>query len=114
MNNSQQIADFVIHWRGTNNFKVTPVGNCVFKASVTYGFAGRSLQHDTTCTIVRNGFDDGKISLEENGPLVAEFIHLDFTPEWQTYEFDTSSFALIVKGKSPKMGGSYHVTILPK
>jgi hypothetical protein len=114
MKNAQQIADFAIHWRGSDGFKVTAVGNCVFDAVVTYEFGGKSVEHETSCTIVRNGYEDGKISLDEAGPLVSELFHLDFTPEWQTYNFDRSTGALIVTGNSPKMGGSYRVKIQPK
>jgi hypothetical protein len=112
--NAQEIADFAIHWRGQPGFNVTAVGHCKFQAEVTYQFGNKTVVHDTECTIFRNGIEDGKISLEEDGPLVSAIFHLDFTPDFQTYKFDKSSQALIVTGKSSKMGGNYRVEILPK
>lgn len=112
--NAQEIADFAIHWRGQPGFTVTAVGHCKFQADVTYQFGGKLVQHETACIVFRNGIEDGKVSLEEDGPLVSEMFHLDFTPDFQTYKFDTVSHALIVTGKSKKMGGNYRVEILPK
>lgn len=111
--NAQEIADFAIHWRGQPGFIVTAVGHCKFQAEVTYQSGSKTVVHETECTIFRNGIEDGKVSLEEDGPLVSEMFHLDFSPDLQTYEFDKGSQALIITGNSKKMG-KYRVEIVPK
>jgi hypothetical protein len=114
MSSSQQLYYFGQHWRDHPSFEVLPVGNYVFPALVTYEYGGKSVTELTTCTAVRNGYEDGKISLEERGVLSSTIFHLDFTDDFQTYKFDKSTFALVVSGSSQKMGGSYKVTILPQ
>jgi hypothetical protein len=114
MSSSQQLYYFGQHWRTRRNFEILPVGNYVFPALVTYEYSGKSMSGLTTCTVIRNGYEDGKISLEEKGVLSSTIFHLDFKDDFQTYKFDESTFALVVSGNSQKMGGSYKVTILPQ
>lgn len=114
MNSSQQIYYFGQHWRNHLNFEILPVGNYVFPAQVTYEYSRKSVTELTTCTVIRNGYEDGKISLEERGILSSKIFHLDFADDFQMYKFEKSTFSLIVTGNSQKMGGSYKVTILPQ
>lgn len=114
MSSSQQLYDFGQHWRSHPSFEILPVGNYVFPAEVIYEYSRKSVTQLTTCIAIRNGYEDGKISLEECGILSSTIFHLDFTDDFQTYEFDESTFSLIITGKSKKMGGSYKVTILPQ
>lgn len=113
MKNFSAIKSFVDYWRDREDFEVSPVGLCVFPALVTYEFRGTSVEHKTRCRITRNGYEDGKVSLDEAGPLVAEVFHLDFSPDLQAYSYDMKSHAFIVEGKSAKMVGSYRVVIEP-
>lgn len=113
MENFSAIKKFVDYWRDSQGFEVTPVGNCIFPAFITYEFRGSAVEHKTTCRITRNGYEDGKIGIDEAGPLVAEVFHLDFSPDFQTYSYDKKTHSFIVKGKSPKMAGDYRVVIVP-
>lgn len=113
MENFSAIEKFVDYWRDRQGFEVTPVGFCIFPAFITYEFRGTAVEHKTTCRITRNGYEYGKVSLDEAGPLVAEVFHLDFSPNYQTYSYDKKSHDFIVEGKSPKMVGNYRVVIAP-
>lgn len=107
------LKNFVDYWRGKPGFAINALGLCTFNARVTYTFRGTKLVHTTGVMIQRNGYEDGKVSLEEAGPLVAEVFHLDFLPKWQRYSVGTRSHSLIIKGSSQKMGGEYVVVIMP-
>lgn len=113
MSNYSVLSRFVDHWRDTAGFEVNDYGNCRFRAQVKYEFRDTELVHTTAVFIQRNGYEDGKVSLEESGPLVSEVFHLDFSPERQVYRYGTRRDSLIVKGSSPKMGGKYRVVITP-
>jgi hypothetical protein len=56
--------------------------------------------------------DWGEIQLDEVGDIRAEDYHLSFNPKWGTFHFDKSHSALVIEGKSPKMG-SYKVVVTP-
>jgi len=86
-------------------------GNLTFEAKVEYKYMKKKLTSITTVKIIRNGYDDGKISLRENDELNVNFLHLDFTPQYQDYEFDDVDNSLNITGSSPKMNGSYSVKI---
>lgn len=113
MNNFSEIYDFGEHWRDKPNFQVMPVGNFLFTAKVIYKSKVRGIKTaECTTLIVRNGMQDGEINIYENGPNQAETHHLLFSPNWQNYQFDSNDGAIIVTGKSPKMG-EYSVRIIP-
>ncbi len=113
MKNHLAIKHFVDHWCEHQGFEINSVGNCIFPSTVTYEFRGSSIEHKTICRITRNGYEDGKVSLDETGPLVSEVFHLDFSPDFQTFSYNNKSHSFIVEGKSPKMGGNYRVFITP-
>jgi hypothetical protein len=116
MSDHQEIYAFCQHWReqeGTK-FEVAATGNCTFDAVVLYAARGNSRQFNTCVKIIRNGYEEGKLVLSEQGGLTLDAYHLDFTPGFQDYEYNTESHALIVRGSSPKMSGAYVVTILPQ
>ena len=113
MSNHSVLKKFVDHWRDSPGFEVNDCGNCRFHARVKYEFRTTELVHTTLVSIQRNGYEDGKVSLEEAGPLVSEVFHLDFSPDWQIYKYGSSHDSLIVKGDSGKMGGEYRVVITP-
>ena len=86
-------------------------GNLTFDAVIVYRSPARNASEITNVKILRNGYEDGKISLTENGELVAEDYHLDFTTAYQKYEFLENDKKLLVTGNSTKMGGKYEVSI---
>jgi hypothetical protein len=114
MSNHQQIKNFVDFWRGSEGFEVAATGNCTFKADITYCFAGQVVEDDTVVTIIRNGYQDGRVALAEGVILSPEIFHLDFSPDFQRYKYDKSDHALQVEGSSPKMRGTYKVVIAPR
>lgn len=115
MKNAREIYKFVEYWRNQDNddFKVADTGNCSFKADVLYKYGGREIDQQTSVTIIRNGYSDGKISIDEVGVLSSAIFHLDFYPNYQDYEYDKVENSLVVKGNSDKMFGDYTVTITP-
>ncbi len=88
-------------------------GNLYFDAFVEYRSPARNSSKITNVKIIRNGYQDGHISLGESGNLVAEDYHLDFTTHYQEYCFSEEDGKLSVSGSSPKMGGKYNVIISP-
>ena len=53
----------------------------------------------------------GKISLSENDELNINFLHLDFTPDYQEYSYNSNEHSLNIIGSSPKMSGKYSIKI---
>jgi hypothetical protein len=113
MSNHKAIKAFVDNWRGYENFEVASTGNCIFPAAVLYSFDGKTVQQKTTITIIRNGYEDGKIRIDEGGVLSSAIFHLDFLPDFQEYQYKKSDNSFVVKGNSPKMHGAYTVKISP-
>lgn len=108
-----EMKEFVDFWSDRDSVNVDPYGNCEFHGQVSYTSSFGTVVDTTTVRFIRNGYDDGKIRLGETGSLTAGNFHLDFSPDFQTYAFRASDGALIVCGKSPKMGGAYSVTVVP-
>lgn len=113
MQNHQAIKDFADHWRKSPGFDIAPTGNCTFEANVVYSFNGKEVEEATFVTIIRNGFEDGKVSIREAGALIAELFHLDFSPDFQEFRYRDRDGSFIVTGDSQKMRGPYEVTISP-
>lgn len=115
MTSIQEINAFGSAWQAKKGFKVSAVGNYEFMAKVTYVSREQGEQTETcVIKIVRNGVQDGKISISEEGVLHPDTHHLDFLANYQTYTFDKATKALVVSGASDKMGGKYTVTLLPQ
>ena len=109
-----EIYDFGEEWKGTENFNVTPVGNYEFSANVTYDSPTRGVESEgCTVRITRNGIQDGNLDIYARGVLQNETHHLAFSVRWQNYKFDKRNGAFIIEGNSPKMGGTYKVTVSP-
>lgn len=87
-------------------------GESLFRGLVTYKAGNGSVSAETVVKICMNGFEEGKISLEESDELPVDRFHLDFSPDFQVYGVGDDG-ALVVSGSSPKMGGKYSVTIRP-
>jgi hypothetical protein len=82
-----------------------------FRASVTVT-GSPALSTVTGVRITNSGDGGGKIALEENDELYSEKYHLDFNPTWQEYIFEKSRGALVIRGRSEKMG-EYEFVIVP-
>lgn len=101
------VLDFI----QANNVETDSLGNCHFDAFVKYSSNLHSTKSFTEVLFVRNGYDDGQISLTANMDLSVERYHLDFTERFQTYEFHQVANEFVIKGRSDKMGGDYRVVI---
>lgn len=113
MKNFLAIKDFVDFYQDHTSLDLTETGSCIFPAVVRYEYLKNVLEHKTICRITRNGYTDGTVHLDENGPLVPEVFHLDFNPDFQSYTYDKNAHTFIVQGNSQKMGGKYRVVIMP-
>jgi hypothetical protein len=113
MSSHAEMKDFVDFWSSRDSVNVDPNGNCEFHGQVSYTSNRGAIVDTAKVRFIRNGYEDGKIRLDETGSLTAENFHLDFSPDFQTYEFRASDGALVVCGKSNKMGGAYSVTVVP-
>jgi roadblock/LC7 domain-containing protein len=82
-----------------------------FRILVEYKSSLRNVTEITTATFIRNGYNDGEIKLAENGELNSDNYHMDFTPSYQVYAFNSEECALIITGSSGKMGGNYKVKL---
>jgi len=92
---------------------VNQLGNAFCEVLVSYISAKKGdATFRTKLTLIRNGYDDGKVSLEELKDYPAEDYHLDFNARYQNIEFDGKVKSLIVKGQSSKMG-KYEVHLNP-
>lgn len=109
MESFHAIHDFM----DAHNIKTDQSGNLHFKAFVEYRSPARNTSEIADIKIIRNGYQDGQISIEETGDLAAEDYHLDFTTQYQKYNFSKDDGKLFVAGNSAKMCGKYSVTISP-
>jgi len=107
MSSHNAINDFM----NANSIDGDQFGNLKFSAFIEYSSSARNISQITDVTIIRNGYDDGKIRLMEAEELVAEDFHLDFSTQYQTYSFFDNDKKLLVSGSSQKMGGKYKVSI---
>ena len=97
----------------SHNLKKSQVGNLRFEALIEYQSALRHTSGITTVTIIRNGYQDGEIKIEELGELNSDNFHLDFDTKHQKYSFLKVEKSLLISGSSKKMGGKYRVYISP-
>lgn len=113
MKGLMEISDFREEWDGTPEFQVMPVGNLFFCADIIYvsdkygNERGRS-----SVLIVRNGMQDGNIEIVEAGPFTADTHHLGLKEKHQKYTFDPYDKALVITGKSDKLG-KYSIRLTP-
>lgn len=114
MSSITEIAKFGSAWQEKKGFLVDASGTYKFAARIKYVSPRQGTQIETLdVKIIRNGNEDGRISIDEGNTLNAATHHLDFSADYQKYRFDESAKALVVSGTSPKMGGSYTVSLLP-
>jgi hypothetical protein len=94
--------------------RVEPTGNCSFSAHVCFSADARSTSVLTRVQLIRNGKEDGAVLIEEADDLTVDDYHTKFLPIGaSTCRYVKRSNELVVKGRSPKMGG-YSVTITPE
>ena len=110
--NHSEIYEFVEYWRNNGGAEVNAVGNATLDSSVSYSSNRGDESFRTNVTIVRNGYDDGKISLSELKDFPAEDYHLDFSANFQDIRYHEKAKSLIIKSKSTKMG-EYEVHLVP-
>jgi hypothetical protein len=107
-----ELHKFIEYWRERTGFSINS-GLCIFNAKIKYEFAEQRISQVTKVIIRLFGYDDGKISLDEAGPLVSATFHLDFSPDFQDYKHGKKTNSLIISGASKKMHGEYRVIIKP-
>ncbi|POD93003.1 hypothetical protein [Pectobacterium odoriferum] len=100
-------------FKEVHGLKSDQFGNLHFQAFIEYRSPTRNASEITDVKIIRNGYQDGEISLIEAGELVAEYYHLDFNTRFQEYNISDEDKKLLVSGNSQKMGGEYIVSISP-
>lgn len=106
-----KIYHFITDENNKDSINIDDYGNVTFNAQIKYTFRNQTLNSYTDVKIIRNGYDDGKVSLSENDELNVNFLHLDFTPNYQEYKYDSSDSSLTITGSSPKMSGEYIVKL---
>ena len=106
-----EIYNFITDSKNKDLIDIDDYGNATFHGKIQYEFKGQILLSNTIIKIIRNGYDDGKISLSENDELNINFLHLDFTPDYQEYSYNSNEHSLNIIGSSPKMSGKYSIKI---
>ena len=110
--NHSAIHEFVDYWRKNSGAEVNPFGNATLDCLVSYNSNRGDESFRTNVTIVRSGYNDGKISLSELKEFPAEDYHLDFSAYFQDIRYHGNAKSLIIKSKSIKMG-KYEVHLVP-
>lgn len=109
--NQRAIYEFVSA-HGGEHLGMDDYGNCNFRARIDYAAAESHYSGLTTVRIVRNGYDQGDVKLEQQEGLSPLEFHLDFKPRFGTFEYDHASKALVINSESAKMKGLYTVRIV--
>ena len=107
--------EFRERWGHLANPRQWEIGRFVISAVVT--FKSPRFDKEDLSEVTINCFagpSDGQVSITETHILNSGYLHLDFTPKWQDFDFDDSSGALVVRGSSAKVGGDYTVLIQPE
>jgi len=112
MSFGEEIDNFISDIKNKDLVNIDDYGNATFEADIQYRFKKQILVSNTDVKIIRNGYEDGKISLSENNELNINFLHLDFTPFHQKYKYNLEKNSLNISGESPKMGGTYSVKLI--
>jgi hypothetical protein len=110
MNNHLVAHHFIEFWTTTVRFKRGD--DVLFRASIAYRFGGTAVQGESVVQIHRHGIEADRIAIVETKQLSADTVHLDLSPDFQTYKLDEGK-NLVVTGSSPKMKGKYEVIISP-
>lgn len=109
MDNIRTILDFL----RDQGIPSDDFGRYRFNATVWYESSLKGDREDQTqVTVSMASSENGKVGLGETGQLNADWCHLDFHPDYQEFEYDPETDALVVSGSSQKMG-DYEVRIVP-
>ena len=106
------MQNFAEHHQLNINFSSN--GNGVFMAKINYSKQANTLTSFSEVSLIRNGYNDGAVKINETKELNINSYHLDFSHEFQEFKFDTSTKELVIKGSSQKMSGEYIVKIIPR
>ena len=107
-------GDFpVLDFIEAHSLETDAYGNCRFNGIIDYRSKLQNSKSVTEVVFIRNGYEDGKISLAANQNLTVKSYHLDFTEYFQKYIYLNETKELVIKGSSKKMGGNYSVNIVP-
>ena len=58
-----EIYDFITDTNNEESINIDDYGNATFKAQIKYTFRNQTLSSYTDVKIIRNGYDDGKVSM---------------------------------------------------
>jgi len=108
------LQEFRSVWAGADQGDVRQSGRFKVWCRVSYHAPAQNGLGDTLVTILFDGYEQGQINIDETDELTLADFHLQFSPDFQSYSFDTDNDTLVVEGSSQKMGGGYMVRIHPR
>ena len=105
MNWPKAIDDFWVDSSSEPWLAHEATGNCSYAARVRISSENFDVDEVTRVRIVRNGYEDGAVLLDESGELIAENVHTKFLPIPPTKcKYQKSTRTLIITGQSQKLG----------
>jgi len=105
------IDDFWVDSSHETWLKREATGNCSYKARVQISSENFDVNEITTVRIIRNGYEDGAVLIDETGKLTAENVHTKYLPIPPTQcNYQKITRTLLISGKSQKLG-AYEVKI---
>ena len=104
------LDDFVKYWGRMGKFPLRGEEIEIFPAVVAYFCRGKERTIKTTVHLY---FERHKIEIIPLGWLDTEFFYTGFDPAYQSFGIE-AGHVLRVTGSGPKVGGAYHVDILPE
>lgn len=106
------IECFVAHWIGHKGFRVSPSGNCLFPATVTYRYGDLKIEVRTEVVVGRPGYDDaGIVTLTERGQLSRPTFLTMFMDDFHGYRYEEGDHTFHIEGASA--GKRFEVVIAP-
>ena len=113
MENHNAINNFITNTFNKDTIEIDDFGNARFMAIINYSYGNKKINSISKVKIIRNGYQDGKIDIDENDELNINFLHLSFTPNFQDYKYNSNNHSLTINGTSKKLG-KYILEILIK
>ena len=104
-----EINDFVRYWKSRGKFDRMSALVLIFPVTVTFRFRDTSKSIEAK---VQLHWERHRIELEPTGWLDPDVVYIGFDPQYQTFAFERDH-ALHIRGTGPKVGGAYHLDILP-
>ena len=113
MSNFAALFEFRDRWRHLADPELREIQRFVLSCKVSFRAGSISVEDNSLVTInCFAGPSDGQVSVADTEILNSNYIHLDFSPNYQEYSFEESTGALRILGKSIKVG-AYNVTLQP-